>query len=89
MTKNKEKRRRTLQRILHNQLSKVVKENHRVQKMLTSKEIEEGLQIVINQIVDDVLKKEEQLKRKLTLEELRECIMKALDRFAPETRYIV
>jgi len=44
---------------------------------------------VINQIVEDILEKEEQLKRKLSLEELKECLTKALNRFAPETKYIV
>jgi len=90
MEKESEIRRKKLAQILYTQLSKVVKRDEKVRRMLSSQEIENGLQILINRIVDDVLEKEEaKLKRKLTIEELKECIMKVLDEFSPETGYII
>jgi len=89
MEKESEIRRKKLTQILYTQLSKVVKRDEKVRRMLSSQEIENGLQILINRIVDDVLEKEAKLKRKLTIEELKECIMKVLDEFSPETGYII
>lgn len=89
MAEEREKRRKSIAAILHTQLSRVVKKDPKVRKMLTSKEIEGGLQTLINRIVEEILKKEEQLGRRLTLEEFRERIMEVLNEFAPETRYIV
>mgnify|MGYP000589589102 CR=1 FL=1 len=89
MEKESEIRRKKLAQILYTQLSKVVKRDEKVRRMLSSQEIENGLQILINRIVDDVLEKEAKLKRKLTIEELKECIMKVLDEFSPETGYII
>ena len=89
MEKESEIRRKKLAQILYTQLSKVVKRDEKVRRMLSSQEIENGLQILINRIVDVVLEKEAKLKRKLTIEELKECIMKVLDEFSPETGYII
>jgi hypothetical protein len=83
-----EERRRFLKRMLRERLWKII-EDPKVKRLLTRKEAANGLETVIDRIVEDVLEKEKRLGRKLTFAEFKESVMKTLDELAPSTRYII
>ena len=83
-----EKRRRFLKAVLKKTLSQV-KDDPRVRRLLTAQEAENGLNTVINRIVENALAMEKSLGRSLTFKEFRECLLKTLDEFSPKIEYIV
>ena len=83
-----EKRKRKLAKTLYKQFYHVVKDNPKVKKLLTEKEIENGLKTLIDKIIERIIEKEQKTGRKLPLEEIKEIIMKVLNELAP-TSYIV
>jgi hypothetical protein len=87
MGKMKE-RRRLLTNMLRKCLSKVI-DDPKVRRMLTPKEAENGLETVIERVVNKALKEEARLGRELTFQEFRECMMETLDEIAPKLKYII
>ncbi len=83
-----EKRKRKLAKTLYKQFYHVVKDNPKVKKLLTEKEIENGLKTLIDKIIERIIEKEQRTGRKLPLEEIKEIIMKVLNELA-STSYIV
>ena len=83
-----EKRKRKLAKTLYKQFYHVVKDNPKVKKLLTEKEIENGLKTLIDKIIERIIEKERKTGRKLPLEEIKEIIMKVLNELA-STSYIV
>lgn len=83
-----EERKRFLKRVLRERLWKVI-DDPKVKQLLTEKEAVDGLETVIERIVEAVLERERQLGRKLTFAEFRESVMKTLNELAPSTQYIV
>jgi serine kinase of HPr protein (carbohydrate metabolism regulator) len=83
-----EERKRFLKRLLRERLSKVV-DDPKVRRVLTEREAINGLETVIERIVEDVLEREKQLGRKLTFAEFKEAVMETLNELAPSTQYIV
>jgi len=83
-----EKRKRKLAKTLYKQFYHVVKDNPKVKKLLTEKEIENGLKTLIDKIIERIIEKEQKTGRKLPLEEIKEIIMKVLNELA-STSYIV
>lgn len=81
-------RRRFLTYMLREWLSKVV-DDPRVRRLLTSEEAENGLETIVERVVNRALKEEAKLGRKLTFQEFMECIMETLEEVAPEVGYIV
>lgn len=69
-------------------LSKVI-DDPKVRRMLTPKEAENGLETVIERVVNKALKEEARLGRELTFQEFRECMMETLDEIAPKLKYII
>ncbi len=82
------KRKRKLAKTLYKQFYHVVKDNPKVKKLLTEKEIENGLKTLIDKIIERIIEKEQKTGRKLPLEEIKEIIMKVLNELA-STSYIV
>ena len=83
-----EKRKRKLAKTLYKQFYHVVKDNPKVKKLLTEKEIENGLKTLIDKIIERIIEKEQKTGRKLPSEEIKEIIMKVLNELA-STSYIV
>jgi len=83
-----EERKRKLAKTLYKQFYHVVKDNPKVKKLLTEKEIENGLKTLIDKIIERIVEKEQRTGRKLPLEEIKEIIMKVLNELA-STSYIV
>jgi len=83
-----EERKRKLAKTLYKQFYHVVKDNPKVKKLLTEKEIENGLKTLIDKIIERIIEKEQKTGRKLPLEEIKEIIMKVLNELA-STSYIV
>lgn len=83
-----EERKKFLKHLLMERLHKVV-DDPKVRRLLTEKEAVNGLEIVIERIVEDVLEREKQLGRKLTFAEFKESIMKTLNELTPSTNYII
>jgi uncharacterized membrane-anchored protein YjiN (DUF445 family) len=83
-----EERRRFLKRMLRERLRKII-EDPKVKRLLTEREAANGLETVIDRIVEDVLEKEKQLGRQLTFTEFKESVMKTLNELAPSTQYII
>ncbi|MCD6243332.1 hypothetical protein J7K06_06610 [Candidatus Bathyarchaeota archaeon] len=83
-----EERKRKLAKTLYKQFYHVVKDNPKVKKLLTEKEIENGLKTLIDKIIERIIEKEQRTGRKLPLEEIKEIIMKVLNELA-STSYIV
>jgi serine kinase of HPr protein (carbohydrate metabolism regulator) len=83
-----EERKKFLKRLLRERLHKVV-DDPKVRRLLTEKEAVNGLETVIERIVEDVLEREKQLGRKLTFAEFKESVMKTLNELAPSTNYII
>ena len=84
----RDKRRRFLTEILYNYFFKIVN-TPKIRALLTSQEIEAGLEIVIDEIVKNIMNDEAKLGRKLTFREFTEHIIRVLNKFAPETGYII
>jgi hypothetical protein len=83
-----EKRKEFLKHLLRERLHKVV-DDPKVRRLLTEKEAINGLETVIERIVEDVLEREKQLGRKLTFAEFKQSVMKTLNKLAPSTNYII
>lgn len=77
-----------LTNLLRKYLSKV-QEHPKVKQMLTPQEVENGLETIIERIVERAMKKEAKLGRNLTFREFKELIMETLDEFSPKKTYIV
>lgn len=86
---NKEiaERRRKLTEIFYKRFYQLIKENPKLRKFLTEREIEEGLQTLVSKIVEKIMEKEQKIGRKLTIEEIKEVVMSILNELAP-TNYI-
>lgn len=87
-SRDMEERRRFLKRMLRERLRKII-EDPKVKRLLTEREAANGLETVIDRIVEDVLEKEKQLGRQLTFTEFKESVMKTLNELAPSTQYII
>jgi uncharacterized membrane-anchored protein YjiN (DUF445 family) len=83
-----ENRKSFLTNLLRKYLSKV-QDDPKVKKMLTPQEAENGLETVIERIVEEAMKREAELGRKLGFPEFRELITETLDEFSPKVTYIV
>ena len=88
MTNKRVRRQKFLSGMLRKHLSRITN-NPKVRALLSSNEIEDGLGMVVDRIVERVMEREAQLGRELTFEEFRECMMKALNEIAPKAEYIV
>ena len=81
-------RKKFLKNMLRKHLSKI-QDDPKVKKMLTPKEAENGLELIIERMVERITKKESELGRELAFRELRELIMETLDEFYPRITYII
>jgi uncharacterized membrane-anchored protein YjiN (DUF445 family) len=81
-------RKRFLTNMLRKYLSKV-QEDPKVRKMLKPQEAENGLEMVIERIVQEAMKREAELGRKLTFPEFQKLMMETLDDLSPKVTYIV
>jgi hypothetical protein len=83
-----ENRKIFLANMLRKYLSKV-REDPKVKRMLTPQEAEDGLELVIERIVQEAMKLEAKLGRKLAFPEFRKLMMETLADLSPKTTYIV
>jgi hypothetical protein len=93
MEKEKEeklrKKKKKLAETFYKKFYSIVKDNPKVRKVLTEREIENGLQTLINRIVEEIMEKEQKLGRELTLEEIKNIVINILNEFTSRTGYIV
>lgn len=82
-----EKRKYSLTRMLRKYLSKF-QDDPKVKRLLTPQEAENGLEVVIELIVQEAMKREAELGRKLAFPELHELIMYVLGEISPEVTYV-
>ena len=90
MTKTHEKRldrKRNLTEIFYRRFYSLIKDNPKVRRILTEKEIENGTYTLVNRIVEEIMAKEQKIGRELTVEEIKEIIMKILNELS-STSYI-
>jgi len=90
MTKTHEKRldrKRKLTEIFYRRFYSLIKDNPKVRRILTEKEIENGIYTLVNRIVEEIMAKEQKIGRELTVEEIKEIIMKILNELS-STSYI-
>lgn len=80
-------RKRFLINMLRKYLSKV-QDDPKVKRILTPQEAENGLETVIERIVERAMKREAELGRKLAFPEFRELMMETLNELSPKVTYI-
>jgi hypothetical protein len=66
-----------------------VQNDPKVKQMLRPQEVESGLEMIIDRIVEGVMERESELGRKLSFPEFRELMMETLDQLSPKIAYIV
>jgi len=72
-------RRKKLIKIFYRKFYNLIKDNPKIRKILTEKEIENGIYTLVNRIADEITVKEQKIGRELTVEEIKEIIMRILD----------
>ncbi|MCD6241209.1 hypothetical protein J7K27_06810 [Candidatus Bathyarchaeota archaeon] len=72
-------RRKRLIKIFYRKFYNLIKDNPKIRKILTEKEIENGIYTLVNRIADEITVKEQKIGRELTVEEIKEIIMRILD----------
>ena len=90
MTKTREKgldRKRKLTEIFYRRFYSLIKDNPKVRRILTEKEIENGTYTLVNRIVEEIMAEEKKIGRGLTAKEIKEIIMKILNELS-STSYI-
>lgn len=60
-----------------------------VKRVLTPQETKNGLEMVIERIVEEVMKKEIELGRKLAFPEFHDVVIETLNALSPRITYIV
>ena len=77
--KKKLDRKKKLIKIFYRKFYNLIKDNPKIRKILTEKEIENGVYTLVNRIADEITVKEQKIGRELTVEEIKEIIMRILD----------
>ena len=72
-------RKKKLIKIFYRKFYNLIKDNPKIRKILTEKEIENGIYTLVNRIADEITVKEQKIGRELTVEEIKEIIMRILD----------
>jgi len=77
--KKKLDRKKKLIKIFYRKFYNLIKDNPKIRRILTEKEIENGVYALVNRIADEITVKEQKIGRELTVEEIKEIIMRILD----------
>ena len=72
-------RKKKLIKIFYRKFYNLIKDNPKIRKILTEKEIENGIYTLVNRIADEITVKEQKIGRELTVEEIKEIVMRILD----------
>ena len=72
-------RKKKLIKIFYRKFYNLIKDNPKIRKILTEKEIENGVYTLVNRIADEITVKEQKIGRELTVEEIKEIVMRILD----------
>ena len=72
-------RKKKLIKIFYRKFYNLIKDNPKIRRILTEKEIENGIYTLVNRIADEITVKEQKIGRELTVEEIKEIIMRILD----------
>lgn len=81
--KKVENRKDFLTNMLREYLSKI-QDDPKVKRLLTPQEAENGLEVVLERIVEEIVKREAELGRRLAFPELQELIIDMLDEISPK-----
>jgi len=87
-SKELKNRKKYLAEKLYNQFYHIIENNLKVRKLLTEKEIKNGIKTLVDEITRRIIEKEQKTGRKLSLEEIKGIIMTVLDEFT-STSYII
>ncbi len=77
--KNNLDRKKKLIKIFYRKFYNLIKDNPKIRRILTEKEIENGIYTLVNRIADEITVKEQKIGRELTVEEIKEIVMRILD----------
>ena len=72
-------RKKKLIKIFYRKFYNLIRDNPKIRRILTEKEIENGIYTLVNRIADEITVKEQKIGRELTVEEIKEIIMRILD----------
>jgi len=72
-------RKKKLIKIFYRKFYNLIKDNPKIRRILTEKEIENGIYTLVNRITDEITVKEQKIGRELTVEEIKEIVMRILD----------
>ena len=72
-------RKKKLIKIFYRKFYNLIKDNPKIRRILTEKEIENGIYTLVNRIADEITVKEQKIGRELTVEEIKEIVMRILD----------
>lgn len=75
----KAERKRRLTEFFYRKFYNLIRDNPKVRRILTEKEIENGVYTLVNKIVEEITVKEQEIGRELTIEEIKEIVMKILN----------
>ena len=72
-------RKKKLIKIFYRKFYNLIRDNPKIRRILTEKEIENGIYTLVNRIADEITVKEQKIGRELTVEEIKEIVMRILD----------
>ena len=72
-------RKKKLIKIFYRKFYNLIKDNPKIRRILSEKEIENGIYTLVNRIADEITVKEQKIGRELTVEEIKEIVMRILD----------
>jgi len=86
-TESKLDRKRKLMEIFYRKFYNLIKDNPKIRRILTEKEIENGIYTLVNRIAEEITTKEHEVGRELSIEEIKEIVMRVLNELS-STSYI-
>jgi len=86
-TEAKLDRKRKLMEIFYRKFYNLIKDNPKIRRILTEKEIENGIYALVNRIAEEITAKEHEIGRELSIEEIKEIVMRVLNELS-STSYI-
>jgi len=64
-------RKKKLIKIFYRKFYNLIRDNPKIRRILTEKEIENGIYTLVNRIADEITVKEQKIGRELTVEEIK------------------
>jgi len=86
-TESKLDRKRKLMEIFYRKFYNLIKDNPKIRRILTEKEIENGIYTLVNRIAEEITAKEHEVGRELSIEEIKEIVIRVLNELS-STIYI-